>query len=707
MKKIIISISLCALVLSASAQRKTNEVLPRLSKSDFTIVERNNDGTIKSVRYAATDDNIPATAYEFFSTALNKRSTDDFIMERSNDTDYGMHFERYQQYYQGVRVDDGHYNFRFKNGRMKGVKGHYVNVTGVDPVPSITEKEAVNLYASYFGINKNDVIRSYVDLMIKDIPDAGRKESTAALVYRVFLFVPNAEYKYVGYFDAHTGKLQYKENASVDYSATGQFYTYYNWNYNDTPKTGNTDCTNNVYSLKDIARKVYTYKQDPSSGIVGHFYDNDNVWTRSEMGTYNIGLDVHWTMEQIYECMVTLFNWPSFDGNTHQIESIITNNSISEFVYSGNFFTFGNASGSLVYGPLASVDKIGHEFGHAIVYNSSSFNTGITVSPKNAIYEGLADIWGIIFEQYITPSANYWKSGEQLMINGYSCVRNFQTPNDATAYTQIASTYGCGAFYSTDPHIVGGLLPYWFYLLVNGGLGTNGNNNSYQLLPIGFDLARQLLAKTTLGPYYLQGCDSFQDVANAFIDAADDMPNSAFLVEQVINSLYAVGLYSEPQHIYMQSSNTYYVIANSSCYVNWSFTSSYGPTPTLVPNNSNYSCTLSAPSNFGGYLNVTISYGGCSVNYSRYIVGGASPSSAGDDVLQVIPLDGTHYQLSVGGEYGNGSLKVYDAASLQVKARENLVNESYMLDTSSWKRGLYIVELMIGNKTYTTKITKK
>ena len=75
--------------------------------------------------------------------------------------------------------------------------------------------------------------------------------------------------------------------------------------------------------------------------------------------------------------------------------------------------------------------------------------------------------------------------------------------------------------------------------------------------------------------------------------------------------------------------------------------------------------------------------------------------------MQVIPLDGTHYQLSVGGEYGNGSLKVYDAASLQVKTRENLVNESYMLDTSSWKRGLYIVELTIGNKTYTTKITKK
>lgn len=707
MKRLVLSISLCAVALSVSAQWKINETLPRLSQSDVTIVEKNSDGSIKSVRYAATDSNIPATANEFFTGTLKKRPADDFVMDRSCKSDNGMSYERYQQYYRGVIVADGHYNFRIQNGRMKGVKGHYVNVSIIDPVPSITENEAKNLYASHFGIGSKDVFRSYIDLMIKEIPDADRKESIAALVYRVFLLVLNAEDKYVGYIDAHTGKLLYKENASVDYNTTGYFYTYYNRNYNDIPKFGNTDYSslNNIYSLNDNSRwdGIYTKKIENSSAV--DFTDNDNEWTRNEMGAYNMALDVHWTMEKIYDYMFNAFVCPSFDGNYHQIESFISNNSLAQFVYPANIFYFGYASGSSVYGPLASVDKIGHEYGHAILFNKTSFDK--SPSPKNAIHEGLADIWGIIFEKQITPSANYWKSGEQLMINGYSCERNFQSPNDVTAYTQIASTYGCGAFYSTDSHIVGGLLPYWFYLLVNGGSGTNGNNYSYQLLPVGFDLAKQLFTKATLDPFYLQDCDSFQDVANAFIDAADDMPNSSFLVEQVINSLYAVGLYSEPQHIYMQSSNTYYVIGNSSCVVNWSFTSSYGPIPTLVPNSSNYSCTLSASSNFGGYLNATIYCGGCTVTYSRYIVGGASPSSAGDDVLQIIPLDGTHYQLSVGGEYGSGSLKVYDAASLQVKTKENLVNESYMLDTSSWKRGLYIVELTIGNKTYTTKITKK
>jgi len=42
-----------------------------------------------------------------------------------------------------------------------------------------------------------------------------------------------------------------------------------------------------------------------------------------------------------------------------------------------------------------------------------------------------------------------------------------------------------------------------------------------------------------------------------------------------------------------------------------------------------------------------------------------------------------------------------------MKVAETQISDNYVLDTSSWKHGLYIVEMTIGNKTYTTKITKK
>lgn len=708
MKRILSAISLCAIVLSANAQQKADNALLDLSRSDVTVVERNSDGTIKSVRYAATDNDVPASANEFFSSILKKRNTDDFIMDRSDDTDYGMYFERYQQYYRGVRVDDGHYNFRFKNGRMKVVKGHYVNVAGINIVPSITEKEAVDLYASCFSINKDNIIRSYVDLMIKEIPNADSGESVAVLVYKVFLYATNASNEYVGYIDARSGKLLHKENAAVSSSAGGQFYTYYNSSSN--PKSGITEYTNNIYTLEDNYRVngIRTIKDNQNGNTVS-FTDNDNSWTQTEMGAYGIALDVHWTMEKINDLMYGTFSRSSYDNNNHAILSVINTESRGKFYSSGNFFTFGIASGSTVYKPFGSVDIIGHEYGHAILFKSSNFND--SGSTKAAIHEGLADIWAIIFEKRITPSANYWKFGEQIMNIGKSCIRNFQSPNDATAYTQISSTYGCGAFNSTDAHIKGGLLPYWFYLLVNGGSGTNGLNNSYQILPLGFNLVEDLVRKTTFTTAYLEDCTTFQHVADAFIDAAEDNNYNAFTVEQIQNAFYAVGLVSEPQHIYTQSyapgSATYYVHGKSGCSVTWSYTSIYGSTPTLTFNSSNYSCTVSTSSSFSGYLNATVYYGGCSVSYSRYITGSASLSSSGDDVLQVVPLDGSHYQISVGSGYESASVRVYDASSLQMKVTESQINENFVLDTSFWKRGLYIVEMKIGNKTYTTKLAVK
>lgn len=708
MKKNVLLISLCVFALFANAQSKTNVALPSLSQSDVTVVERISDGTIRSVKYAATDDNIPANADEFFAITLKKRNADDFVMDRSDDTDNGMHFERYQQYYQGVRVDGGFYNFRFKNGRMKGVKGHYVDVTGINPIPLITEDGAINLYATCFGINKNNVIRSYVDLVIKEIPDiVDGQKSVTALVYKVFLHTNKVEGGYVGYIDAHTGKLLYKKNATVSSSATGQFYTYYNGSSN--PKYGITDYNNGTYYLKDQMRgngiKTYNLNQYGSNPFI--FTDNNNVWEQSEMGAYQIALDVHWTMEQIHDLMYTSFSHNGFNGQGHKVESYIYDGATSYYNDVTKTFFFGIASGSSVYGPLGSVDKIGHEYGHAILFESSGYDD--SGSTKAAIHEGLADIWAIIFEKRITPSANYWKFGEQIMINGKSCERNFQNPNDATAYTQISNTYGYGAFNSSDPHIKGGLLPYWFYLLVNGGSGTNGGNNSYQLVPVGFNSAEELVRNTTFTRAYLEGCSTFQYVADAFVEAAEEN-GTDFLVEQVKNSLYAVGLYTEPQHIYMQSyspgSATYYVYGDSNCSVSWSYTSFSGSTPTLVPNN-NFSCTVNTSSSFSGYLNATISYSGGSVTYSRYITGMASPSSTGGDVMLVVPLNGSHYQISVSGEFENGSLRVYDASSLQMKVAESQVNKNFVLDTSSWKRGLYIVEMTIGSKTYTTKLVVK
>ena len=100
---------LLSLLLSMNASAQTGN----------TVIQRFNDGSIKSVRYSVDDKDIPANAAEFFSKTLKKRTADDFVLDKSKKTINGMSFERYQQYYNGIKVEGGHYNFRFKNNKMK------------------------------------------------------------------------------------------------------------------------------------------------------------------------------------------------------------------------------------------------------------------------------------------------------------------------------------------------------------------------------------------------------------------------------------------------------------------------------------------------------------------------------------------------------------------------------------------------------------
>lgn len=702
------------LLLLTLVSATTNAKASNRSFSGITIIERNNNGVIKSVKYASTDKNIPLNAKEFFDKTLNKRHTDEFIIDQSKKSINGMAFERYQQYYHGVKVAEGHYNFRYQNDKMKVAKGHYVDVTNINPVPSITENDAVKAYASFLGININSIVKKHVSLIISEGPEKpfNKVIDKAKLVFQVFLIADGVDETDLGFVDAHSGKVLYTKKSCMHSSYDGQFYTYYNRNVNDVPKLGKTDYNSDSlkYYLWDTTRGdgIYTHKKmNPSS----EFTDLDNIWNRWELGNYNIGLDVHWTMEKIHEWM-NYFGYDSYDGQGGKIECFITDNSNATYIFPINYFIFGNSIGTLNMNPYGTVDVIGHEFGHAILYNSTHLSN-ITGS-VGAIHEGLADIWGIIFETHITPNADIWKIGEDITLDK-SCLRNFQYPGDSSANTQMASTYGVGLGTSSDKYILSGLLSHWFYLLSQGGSGNNENLDNYQLLPVGVDLAEQLIIYTTLTSAYLEDCTTFQDIREGFYDAALDMGYN-YLAEQVQNAWYAVGLDVEPNHIYgplfVRGSGSYYVDCPPYSLINWSFTNTgYGPSPTIVPNSGNYSCTITTSSYFTGILNATIYCDGKTASYSINISGAANVSSYDSDIIQIVPVDGTHYQLSIAsrpdGENKNSYIKVYDAHSLRIKAKSIIGNENLLFDTSSWKRGLYVIELTIGNDTYSKKLLIK
>ena len=596
-----------------------------------TVIERFDDGSIRSVRFSPTDKAIPSNATEFFSKILNKRATDDFVMNRSKKASNNMSFERYQQYYKGVKVEDGHYNFRLKSNKMKVVTGHYVDVSNIDPTPSISESDAIKMYVSYLGVKSEEVVNSISNLIIKETPEYINSARRVALVYKVALDLKNDRKEDFGYVDAHSGEVLYTDKRLWNSSANGQFYTYYNRNNNDTPKQGTTEYSNNKYILLDNSRGNGIHTVNGGT-YWSEYEDLNNIWTRSELGINNMALDVHWTMEQIYDWMESYFNHLSFDGNNASIVSHIIDFENASYDPATNSFSFGRSEGSTTSGPVASVDVIGHEFGHAIMSKTTGWN--YYSSQSMAMHEGFADIWGIIFETHITPNADKWKIGEQIMTGGNSCLRNFIYPSDPTAETQVSSTYGDTYSNSNKSHIRGGIFPHWFYLLCEGGSGTNANGDQYNLLPLGFDEGEQLIAYTMLTTAYLEDCTTYTQVKNAFFDAALDLGGIVW-AEQVANAWYAVGLESEPGHIYgnrnICGSSTFNVIIPNVYTVSWSITNKTpsSATPTLTVNNSNHSCNVYTTSSFKGNLNATIKLNGATkAVYSIPIIGDVSSLAA-------------------------------------------------------------------------------
>ena len=787
---------------------------------DKTVIERFDNGSIKSVRFSPTDKSIPANATEFFSKMLNKKATDDFVLNRSKKASNDMSFERYQQYFKGVKVEDGHYNFRLKNNKMKVVTGHYVDVSNIDPIPTITESEAIKMYALYLGVNRDELVNSISNLVIKETPEYIISAKRVALVYKVALDLTNNRKEDFGYVDAHTGEILYTDKRLRYNSATGQFYTYYNRNNNDTPKYGITEYGNNKYILLDNSRGNGIHTVNGSTSW-SEFEDLDNIWTRSELGINNMALDVHWTMEQIYDWMESYFYHQSFDGNDASIISHIISEGGAYYDPAFDSFSFSRNIGSSIYGPVADVDVVGHEFGHGILERTTGWTSNS--QQMNAMHEGFADIWGAIFENHITPNADIWKTGEEVMINGNSCKRNFETPGDPNAETQISSTYGDAYTYYSDSHIRGGIFPHWFYLLCQGGASTNAIGNQYSLLPLGFDDGEQLIAYTMLTTAYLEDCTTFNQVKDAFFDAALDL-GGIVMAEQVANAWYAVGLESEPRHIYGNSnfcgSSTFNVIIPNEYTVSWSFTnlSPTTTTPTLSVNNSNNSCNVYTTSSFKGNLNATIKLNGTTkAVYSIPIIGDVSSLTAyywenstymdvlwGDDnwvapysVISVESQDfvgktfrisrsssptdytdlnlneitnrvefvvpnlssGENLTLWVTGPCGTRSFKfytstrsnnsngfnvqalddgnyllslsrtddisqitkeeqntssdenwvfrVYNASDLQFVASYLVQTKEYILDTTSWKPGVYIIRAYIDGKPYTAKISVK
>jgi Zn-dependent metalloprotease len=632
------------------------QVWPVHAQKETSPDIKTNEWGIPRVYFPETNTSTKMTSDEFFEKILKVRDNDIFILRNSSKRKEERHHDLFEQYYQGIKVAGCDYVIHYKEGYVSYAHGDYVPIENVDVHPSITKEMAIYILAEHEKMRYASTDEFKVSLVIvpPKILENNIKEG-AKLAYDITLpFVGK-----VGFVDAHTGEVLLVASTISCSSATGTLYTYYSGG-----KQVPTQFYNNQYHLVDSMTNavIHTWNLngDNSFSSITELSDDDNIWTLNLNQTDRLYLahDVYWGVHATYDYIYNHHNRNSFDDEGCDINSYINYNERDNACWNRSERSLKFAKYNQYYNPLVSLDIVAHEYGHGITADKIGWDDPqywITIPFENtleimACNEGLSDIWGAIIEAGVKGTSCMWKIAEECMLpNSQSCLRNIAYPTDPNADSVIADTYKSSTYNSCEKHGKGGVFSRWFYLLVNGGSGTNGVGNKYNVIGVGLSAAEQFIVDAIYEDA-LYHTKSFQEVRTALKNYAINCSNS-FLAQQIENAWYAVGVGNKPSQMSISGSSTLctsevYSLSNLPFYysVLWSLTSGNTSSVTLSANTPSVNqCTLTV-NNVNTFNSVTLT---AQIKLSGTVVG-----TINKQITKSQPFSGTYEETS--GSY-NGN----------------------------------------------------
>lgn len=259
----------------------------------------------------------------------------------------------------------------------------------------------------------------------------------------------------------------------------------------------------------------------------------------------NAGLDAHWGAMMTYDYFLNKHNRRSYDNQNASIRSYVNADLITlsgRPDHNSAYWDIGYRI--MVYGkgnshPFTALDIVAHEIGHGV----NQFSAGLVgYGEPGALNEGFSDIWAACVENLHKPSSiNNWLIAEEVVSGGLRSLKN------PICKTYLGENWYRGSSNYDYTHKNNGVLDYWFYLLVNGGSGTNDYGISYSVQGIGIEKAARIAYKTLTD--YLTPTSGYLDACIKSFLASNDLYGYGNETIQLINAWSAVGLDEIPTQI--------------------------------------------------------------------------------------------------------------------------------------------------------------
>jgi hypothetical protein len=183
-----------------------------------------------------------------------------------------------------------------------------------------------------------------------------------------------------------------------------------------------------------------------------------------------------------------------------------------------------------------------HEFTHIVTKNTAQLSSSIP-SEGGAINESFSDIMAVSLvknDTYGVGSQSPWIVGGQGLIIGKDNMRNLENPKISGDVPQ-ADTYHGENWDKLDKYKMMGVQNKFYYLLCEGGKGTNDNGDSYDMTGIGIDKGMRI-AYLTLTKYCSSETD-FSTVSECWQQASEELyGKDSAETQAVIRAWAAVGI---------------------------------------------------------------------------------------------------------------------------------------------------------------------
>jgi len=295
---------------SIEKNAKVVKVMMNKDRATPHIIELKNNST-EVVKKAA----IPQLLQELLSS---EHQTAQFVARPALELKGGIEVDRFQQFYNGVKVEHGHYNAVVTEGNVASLIGEFYEVGQVNTTPNISAEQAINLAKNFVGAKKYaweviteswsaltppaiaqaklDALAEYYpegELVLVD--DYDTPEIDLDLAYKLNVYATDPISRAYVYINAHSGKIML--NNPIIKHATASVMTRYSGER--TIQTTQISTASEPNPSKDAtfgADGVY----NSTTGYPGMKYDNENLFG-TEPETYVLIDDSRGTRIETYD----------------------------------------------------------------------------------------------------------------------------------------------------------------------------------------------------------------------------------------------------------------------------------------------------------------------------------------------------------------------------------------------------------------------